>query len=107
MGAQTKRVSRALDRYPAGVCQVDFLLPNVIDGLAPITRLAARVKDLRDAGEAIEVIGERHGCAVYARARVETKPVTPAPDPAPAEPVAQPSLFELAPRVAVFDEDAA
>lgn len=108
MGSQCKRVAKALDKHPTGICAVDFLLPNVVDGGPPITRLAARIKDLRDAGEAIDVIGERHGCAVYARARAQVQPVTPAPDPVPAaEPVAQAPLFEFAPRAAIFDEDAA
>lgn len=106
MGTQATRVSRALDRYPDGVCQVDFLLPNVIDGGLPITRLAARVKDLRDAGEAIEVVGERYGCVLYARTRVQPEPVVPAAEPvAQEEPQAQ--LFEPTPRVAIFDEEAA
>jgi hypothetical protein len=62
---QAQRVLRALRRHPDGVTQVDFLLPNVIDGGHPITRLAARIRDLRDQGETIIVDGERYGCAVY------------------------------------------
>lgn len=38
------------DRGPAGVSPADFLLPDVADGGAPITRLAARALELRAAG---------------------------------------------------------
>lgn len=62
---QCRRVLRALQRHPDGITAVDFLLPNVVDGHPPITRLAARIKDLRDQGHRIVVDGERHGCAVY------------------------------------------
>lgn len=62
---QTTRVLRALRRHPDGITQVDFLLPNVIDGGRPITRLAARIRDLRTEGEEIVTDGERYGCAVY------------------------------------------
>ena len=62
---QKTRVLRALRRHPEGITQVDFLLPNVIDGGPPITRVAARVRDLRTDGHEILVDGERNGCAVY------------------------------------------
>ena len=44
---------------------VDFLLPNVIDDATPITRLGARIKDLKDAGHHISAVGTRAKCAVY------------------------------------------
>lgn len=111
--SQSRRVRRALERHAQGVCSVDFLLPNVIDGGLPITRLAARINDLRKAGVEIEVDGERHGCAVYKLAqtpqRVQVTPVgrrQPMPTPpavpeSPAEP-----LFELVPqpRPGMYDD---
>jgi hypothetical protein len=63
---QQDRVLAALTRAGArGVTQVDFLLPNVIDGGAPITRVAARVNELRNDGFQIQTDGERDSCAVY------------------------------------------
>lgn len=63
---QTQRVEQAgLRAGERGICSVDFLLPDVIDGGKPITRLAARIKDSRDQGARWTVTGERHGCAVY------------------------------------------
>lgn len=49
----------------AGITQVDFMLPNVCDGGAPITRVAARIEELR--GEGFRVVsGERRQkCTVY------------------------------------------
>lgn len=89
---QTNRVLAALYRAGrAGITQVDFALPNVIDGGAPITRVAARIKDLRDTGVRIEVIGTRHSCAVYALVQLPT-PV-PALQPNPRDPQAQEALF--------------
>jgi hypothetical protein len=46
------------------VCQVDFLPPTV-DGRAPITRLAARIDELRAAGHVIASAGWRHKTRVY------------------------------------------
>jgi hypothetical protein len=62
---QTDRVIAALRAHPDGICSVDFLLPNVIDGGKPITRLAARILDARELGHIIVKDGERHGTAVY------------------------------------------
>lgn len=61
---QAERVLKALRSY-RGVSQVEFLAPNVCDNGKPITRLAARVQDLRDQGHEISIIGRRHGCVVY------------------------------------------
>lgn len=92
---QRQRVLRALRRHPEGVCQGDFFPPNVIDGGARITRLAARIKDLRDEGHEIEVDGERYGYTVYKLP--QPKPVT-IPPPEPVIP-----MDEDAPADALFD----
>jgi hypothetical protein len=69
---QTQRVLRALmDRGGLGVDATGFLLPATYDGMAPITRVAARVFELRQLGHDITVVGERHGCAIYALAGSE------------------------------------
>lgn len=57
-----------------GITQVDFLAPWVADGGKPITRLAARVLELRDAGFNIENRGTRNGCVVYVLADPVIKP---------------------------------
>lgn len=78
IGTQRDRVLRALHSAgPRGITAVDFQLPTVIDGGAPILRLAARIKDLRDEGHAITVTGERHGCAVYELDAGPAPPVQP------------------------------
>lgn len=83
---QTDRVLAALhDAGPTGVTQVDFSLPHVVDGGAPITRLAARIKDLRDQGFRIHDAGTRHRCRVYV---IEPIPASVGPGigaPTPAE----------------------
>lgn len=63
---QCERVLRALELSGRrGVCQVDFLAPNVIDGGEPITRLAARVSDLKRDGHSIHYAGSRNKTRVY------------------------------------------
>jgi len=63
---QSERVLRALQTAGSrGVTQVDFSLPDVVDGGPPITRLAARVKDLRGQGHTIIAAGLRQSCRVY------------------------------------------
>jgi hypothetical protein len=63
---QRDRVLAALRHAgPAGLTQVDFLGPQVCDHGKPITRVAARVNELRDQGFTISSGGTRHGCAVY------------------------------------------
>lgn len=63
---QTDRVLAALTRAGArGLTQADFLMFPTIDGGPPITRLAARVEELRDEGFRV-VSGERRDkCVVY------------------------------------------
>lgn len=75
---QRERVLLALKRHPR-VSVVDFLAPAVIDGLAPIVRLAARINELRDEGYAIEDAGRVNGCASYRLA-----PTTESAEPVPA-----------------------
>lgn len=67
---QVERVIRAADTH-RGVCQVDFLAPDVIDGGPPITRLAARLWDAEQWGCVFECIGRRSGCKVW---RLVSKP---------------------------------
>lgn len=93
---QSKRVLRALRRHPEGICQPEFLLPNVIDGGPPITRLAARIRDLRSQGHEIVTDGERYGCAVY---RLPSPPRVELPPPVvvlPERVKGPPSLFDEA-----------
>jgi len=75
--SQSARVLRMLRRHPDGVCQAEFLLPNVLDGGHPITRLAARVRDLKDEGYEIVVAGERYSCAVYKIVEAASPPPAP------------------------------
>jgi hypothetical protein len=64
--SQQDRVLAALSRAGArGITQVDFLLPDVIDGGPPITRLPARIKELRDAGLPVRNGGIRDKCRVF------------------------------------------
>lgn len=66
MTSQTDRVLDALRKAgPRGITAVDFALPDVIDGGPPITRVAARVMDLRHQGHTIIASGTRHKCRVY------------------------------------------
>jgi len=63
---QCERVLAALERSGAhGITQVDFALPNVIDGGPPITRVAARIKELRDQGHPIRNGHIRDRCRIY------------------------------------------
>lgn len=56
---------RGFEAGDTGFTQVDFMLPNVCDGGKPITRLAARIKDLRDEGVEFADGGRRNGMKVY------------------------------------------
>ena len=55
----------ALSKRFNGVCQADLLLPDVADGGAPITRVAARLWDLEQEGYEFEHIGVRKKCKVF------------------------------------------
>jgi hypothetical protein len=61
---QVERVVRAARSY-RGVCAVDFLGPDTVDGGAPITRLAARLWDAEQQGYLFECIGRRSRCKVW------------------------------------------
>lgn len=84
-GPQTARVIAA-SRSPDGVCQSDFLPPNVIDGLAPITRVGARIRDAKELGFTFEILGWRRKTRIY---RLVSEPAAsccsasniPAPEP--------------------------
>jgi hypothetical protein len=80
---QNDRLLLALERdRRRGITQVDFLLPDVIDGGAPITRVAARINDLRDRGHRIDTRGERDSCVIYVLAEPAAVPSwQPAPTP--------------------------
>ena len=63
--SQTDRVLAALKRAgPRGITQIDFDLPDVIDGGTPIKRIAARVHEIRKGLEVTED-GWRQKCRVY------------------------------------------
>lgn len=94
---QAARVLAALRKSGRGVTQVDFLTPT-IDGGAPITRVAARVLELKQNGHHIVTDGERDSCAVYKLVYdAETPPVEVDPEPS--------ELFEHTPRLAIFDDE--
>lgn len=62
---QLERVRKASESFQ-GVCQTDFLLPDVVDGGAPITRVGARLWDLEDKhGFAFEHIGWRNKTKIF------------------------------------------
>jgi hypothetical protein len=76
---QRERVLRLLrQRGSRGVCAPDFLLPDIADGGRPITRLAARVAELRAAGHIIVPAGSRGGCRV---SRHVSDPLLPSSTP--------------------------
>jgi dienelactone hydrolase len=81
------RVLDWLERH-GEVNTTDFMLPGVCDGGTPITRLAARINELRDEGQAIRTVYQPNGTATYVwhghHEHPEPKP--PAPE----------ALFEVA-----------
>lgn len=109
MAGQKARVLAALrSRGAHGITAVDFLLPDVIDRGKPVTRVAARVLELRQDGHRIVVEGERDGCYVY-RLLEDVQDARPVP-PAPSAAETLGSLPEAArPRNAIlgWDEEAA
>jgi hypothetical protein len=75
---QKKRVERALERSgKRGITQADFLGPDVIDGRAPITRLAARIGELEQDGLTIVAGGRRDGGCVIYRLAANVEPARP------------------------------
>jgi hypothetical protein len=98
---QRERVLRSLQTAgPLGVCQADWLGrfngSGTPDGGAPITRLAARVEELRGDGWPVVARGKRDGFQVYVLAQ-------PAVDEG-VEPAAR--LFQPAPGNAIIGEAA-
>lgn len=79
---QKQRVLRGLERAGKhGVTQVDWLGPVTVDGGPPITRLAPRIKELRDEGYPIVTAGIRDSCRVYVLG--DAAPPKPVVDPEP------------------------
>lgn len=104
---QQERVLRALQQAGRhGITAVDFSAPNTIDGRPPITRLAARVMELKAEGHRIEKTGWRQKCAVYALR--EERNLAAVPEPAPASPTLfDPSEHRAHPVSAIGGGDAA
>lgn len=105
---QAERVLAALyKRGRHGLTQIDFDLPDIIDGGPPIKRVAARVEELRNQGFRIASGERRQKCVVY---RVEgvvpgvVRPVKPEPV---SDESGAPTLFDEQPRSAIFDEEVA
>lgn len=68
---QTDRVLAALYLHAdRGITQVDFLRFPTIDGGPPITRVAARIEELRDQGFLIVSGERRERCVVYRLGKV-------------------------------------
>jgi hypothetical protein len=88
MNDKTRFLTR-LQKGPVSV--IDFLAPNVVDGLKPITRLAARKYDLIQDGHDIREIGTRNGCSVYGLFINNKLVKAPRPTAVPE----QPMLFEM------------
>lgn len=66
LSPQNRRVIKlAQQRGHNGFCAVDFLAPWVADGGSPITRLAARVAELKAMGYEFDDGGRRNGTKVY------------------------------------------
>lgn len=91
--SQRDRALAAMRRHGT-VCAVDFMAPT-IDGGPPITRLAARIDELRAVGHVIVAAGWRHKTRVYRLEREATVPAdivdTPAADALFAETIGAPS----------------
>lgn len=108
---QSERVLRALQAAgERGVTQVDFALPDVIDGGPPVTRVAARIKDLRQHGHTIVAAGLRQSCRVYQLVPAqELAGAATAPSRGPAYPGSTDGLFgahaaPTGPRCAIYDD---
>jgi hypothetical protein len=104
---QEARILAALRvRGSRGVTRVDFQLPDVIDGHAPILNFPARIKNLRDEGHVIVDEGRRHKCKVYRLLRDAQD--APLPPPRPTEATAEEGqLFGLPATNAIYHGDEA
>lgn len=80
---QNERVLAALRR--GDVSTTDFLLPDVVDGGKPITRVGARIKDLRDAGCQIDTLQVRPVGLYRLVAETSAQPPSGAPPASRAE----------------------
>lgn len=69
---QRERVLKKAHSYD-GVCQADFLLPNVCDEGPPITRVAARLFELESEGYCFDRIGWRDKCKVFRLTGVDSE----------------------------------
>lgn len=104
---QDDRVLRALEQHPHGITRHDFEREPVIDGRAPVLRLAARIAKLRARGHRIITAGRREGVSIYRLENAATSAAAPAP------PAAAPSAGEPAPRsiadatIAAWESEAA
>jgi Helix-turn-helix domain len=86
---QRDRVLAALRRAGGrGITQLDFDLPDVVDGGPPIKRVAARIDELRTAGHWIASQRTRQRMARYVLVDADTltaaTDVEPPPAPVPA-----------------------
>lgn len=78
----TERVEQLLRRRgDEGIDQSDFLGPETADGGPPITRLAARVAELRGRDVNVVTEGYRGGFAVYVLREERRVAVAPASEP--------------------------
>jgi hypothetical protein len=83
--SQVERVIEAARSF-RGITQVDFLLPDVVDGGPPITRLAARLLEADRMGYSFECLGRRDRCKVWRLLDVEQTIDPPLPPGVPSEP---------------------
>lgn len=75
--SQNDRVLAALRNGP--VSPISFAAPNVIDGGPPVMRVAARIKDLRDAGHLIrQHTAKDNRTAIYTLTREAEQSIHPA-----------------------------
>lgn len=96
--SQKLRVLRALAAVGGrGITQGDFLPPAPVDRYGPISRLGARIHELREDGHEIVEHGWRDGFRVYRLVREAWQPIPPPTPPAPAVPAAQPRLLDPPP----------
>ncbi len=101
MTPQAERVLEALRHVGGkGLTQVDYLRYPTIDGGPPITRVAARIEELRGLGYCIESGERRDKCVVY-----RLRPEKPA-EPPIVEDEQLDALFVLPPANAIIGEAA-
>lgn len=94
MSQKARALAALRTRGADGLCTTDFLAPDVIDHGPPITRLAARILELREDGHEIVEIGRVNGCAIY-RLLQDAQDAPPTRAPSAAESLG--GLFDTAP----------